>query len=120
MSRIIDPESVLTEEEVAYLTARGREDVLAQNAAFLINRHSDELVDNPNGDPAADVSSDPGANDGQLVTTPEVEDKPVSYKSKNKDELIELAQARGLDVEGTKEDLIGRLTESDEAGQDNA
>lgn len=99
MSRTIDPESVLSQEEIDYLAARGREDVLAQNAAYLINRHA--------GDLAADTAEEAPAGP---EPTP-VEPVSVNLRSLNKPELIELAQQRGLNTEGTKEELIQRLSE---------
>lgn len=102
MSRTIDPESVLSQEEIDYLAARGREDVLAQNAAYLINRHVEDLVTAGDGDDQPE--------DQAPVTEPEPEPS-VNLRSLNKPELVELAHQRGLDTEGTKEELIQRLSE---------
>lgn len=113
MSRVIDPEGVLTEDEIAYLTARGREDVLARNAAFLINRHSTDLVDGDTAATVEDDSTEADVPDGQLVTVVPEPAEPVNYKSLNKPELVELVQSRGLETDGTKEELIARLEESD-------
>lgn len=52
---------------------------------------------------------------------PDVEDDgnegpvKVSYKRLNKDDLIDLADDRGLDTEGTRDELIARLEENDAA-----
>jgi hypothetical protein len=42
-------------------------------------------------------------------------DSTVDYTKLKKDELVTLAEDRGIDASGTKEDIIGRLEEADAA-----
>lgn len=55
MSRQIDLQSVLTDDELEYLESRGRDGDLAVNAAFLIN----ESDDKSDGDPETPSDADP-------------------------------------------------------------
>ena len=88
MSREIDishPES-LSDEDIAYLRARGRVNVIQMLDAQAKRR------------PAADV---------------QVEDVDEPYEKWNVDELREELKNRGLSTEGNKKDLVARLEEND-------
>lgn len=130
MSRNIDPHSVLTEEEVRYLTARGRFDVLAENAAYLITAEhapdGSESTENPEPvDPAQDSTSgssdDSGAGEGDGLAQVEV----VDYGKLKRDALEALFAERNADrpdnglpliaaeSTATKPDLIAILLADD-------
>lgn len=86
MSRQIDLQAVLSDDELEYLEARGRDNDLAVNAAFLINESDDKPDGNPekpsDADPSeagksegdegeADVPPDAAANDDQKPSEPD-------------------------------------------------
>lgn len=87
MSRQIDLQAVLSDDELEYLEARGRDNDLAVNAAFLINESDDKSDGNPetpsDADPTgdadkseddegeADVPPDAAANDDQKPSEPD-------------------------------------------------
>ena len=86
MSRQIDLQSALSDDELEYLESRGRDADLAVNAAFLINESDDKSDDDPDtssdADPngeadksegdegEADVPPDAAANDDQKPSEP--------------------------------------------------
>lgn len=82
MSRQIDLQTVLSDDELEYLESRGRDGDLAVNAAFLINESDDKSETpsdaDPNGEAGksegdegeADVPPDAAANDDQKPSEP--------------------------------------------------
>ena len=78
MSRQIDLQTVLSDDELEYLESRGRDGDLAVNAAFLINKSETPPDADPNGEAGksegdegeADVPPDAAANDDQKPSEP--------------------------------------------------
>lgn len=66
MSRQIDLQSVLSDDELEYLESRGRDADLAVNGAFLINETEGETGADPNGD-----AGEPKGDEGKTGAPPE-------------------------------------------------
>ena len=64
MSRQIDLQAVLSDDELEYLEARGRDNDLAVNAAFLINESDDKPDGNPEKPSDADPNGEAGKSEG--------------------------------------------------------
>ena len=80
MSRNIDPHSVLSEEEIQYLTDRGRMDVLAENAAWLISTGAPE-EDTTSTEGSETLESTESTENTESANSPEGEDTGVSDDS---------------------------------------
>lgn len=105
MSRQINPESVLSEDEIRYLEERGHETVLAQNAAYLINRHDEEAEtgsQTPEGSGDGDTGGDGSTPASDDDNTGSESDGPGLYDTLKKDQLTAEIARRNAEREGTE------------------
>lgn len=131
MSRRINPQSVLSEDEIAYLTDRGQFGVLAENAAYLITIGAGAPEDpesivaseadiSPESSETADSDESEANDSGSLAHV-----ETVEYSKLKKDELQSLFTERNadrpenglpllaLDLTANKSELVAALLADD-------
>lgn len=115
MSREIDLTKTLSSDDRDWLLARGRTAEVAVSDGITIQElEAAEAADNP-----GDAVFTPASPADAAARASSTEASVGAYNGWLKEDLVAEAEARGLDSEGLKADLVDRL-EADDAGSGDA